>query len=55
MPEQDLQVRMPETAEAPPAVTTVAGAGYPDRGLDACLEALGVPADVLAEARKQAR
>jgi general secretion pathway protein E len=55
MAEQDRQQRMPEAAGAPPAVVTVAVPGYPAVGLDARLEALGVPADILAEVRKLAR
>ncbi len=54
MPIEEQQARMLEAADTPPAVPAAAP-GYPATGLDARLEALGVPADVLAEVRRLAR
>ena len=48
------QTRTPEAADSPPAVAAAA-TGYRVTGLEARLEALGVPADVLAEVRKLVR
>ena len=55
MPIEEHQARTPEATDAPPGAAVAAGAGYSATGLDARLEALGVPADVLAEVRKLAR
>jgi general secretion pathway protein E len=48
------QTRTPEAADAPRAAPAAA-TGYRVTGLEARLEALGVPADVLAEVRKLVR
>ena len=48
------QTRTPDAADAPPAAP-VAATGCPATGLEARLEGLGVPADVLAEVRKVVR
>ncbi len=49
MPEQNRNQSKPEAAEAPAAAPEWPS-GSPAAGLDARLAALGVPADVLAEA-----
>jgi general secretion pathway protein E len=55
MQEQNRELKAPESAAALPTVTGAAEPEYPATGLDARLKALGVPADVLVEARKLAR
>ena len=55
MPLQQYQARTPEAADVPPALSAAAAPGYPASGLDVRLGALGVPADVLADVRRQAR
>ena len=55
MPKQEYQAKTPEAADAPPALSAAAAPGYPAAGLAVRLEALGVPADVLADVRRQAR
>ena len=54
MPIEEHQDRIPKATVAPPAVSAAAP-GHPATGLEARLEALGVPADVLAEVRKLVR
>ena len=54
MPIEEHQDRIPKGAVAPPTVSAAAP-GYPATGLEARLEALGVPADVLAEVRTLVR
>ncbi len=54
MPKQEYQAKTPEAADATPALSAAAAPGYPAAGLAVRLEALGVPADVLADVRMQA-
>ena len=55
MPVQEHHARTAEATDAPPALSAVAAPAYPASGLDVRLGALGVPADVLADVRRQAR